>query len=302
MKKKYLIISLIALTVVGALFTALSSNMLFDDLFNKSVKFADATLFVSIPAVMFTLLFVLGIFYVLRCYQHKDCVKRISKHYLILAAVFGAIGAFFSVFGNLKCYGTLFGRHPFPGYSIIFLVLNLAMLGGAIFGLLKVKSLKDDEGRVQIKVGYVFKTIGWFLFVCLMLNRLGMFLAAPIYIYWRNLYQTFPFYIYLLVPLFLGVLEAMYILKLLDRKKLFILGIVGIALNVVLFVYIAVMGVNDTAFISSLSQAMPLERMASKPLEILIHFLSYAGVGAAIMVQNREIKEEPKPIVDNPVE
>ena len=291
MKKKYLIISLIALTVVGAIFTALSSNMLFDDLFNKSVKFADATLFVSIPAVMFTLLFVLGIFYVLRCYQHKDCVKRISKHYLILAAVFGAIGAFFSVFGNLKCYGTLFGRHPFPGYSIIFLVLNLAMLGGAIFGLLKVKGLKDDEGRVQIKVGYVFKTIGWFLFVCLMLNRLGMFLAAPIYIYWRNLYQTFPFYIYLLFPLFLGVLVAMHKLELWDRKKLFLMGLIAMGANLVFFAYIALMGINDTAFISSLSQAMPLERMASMPIEILIHVLSYAGVSAAILVENKKHKE-----------
>ena len=291
MKKKYLIISLIALTVVGAIFTALSSNMLFDDLFNKSVKFADATLFVSIPAVMFTLLFVLGIFYVLRCYQHKDCVKRISKHYLILAAVFGAIGAFFSIFGNLKCYGTLFGRHPFPGYSIIFLVLNLAMLGGAIFGLLKVKGLKDDEGRVQIKVGYVFKTIGWFLFVCLMLNRLGMFLAAPIYIYWRNLYQTFPFYIYLLMPVLLGVLEALYILKLINKKPLFMLTIAGLAVNAALFAYIIIMGINDTAFISSLSQAMPLERMASMPIEILIHVLSYAGVSAAILVENKKHKE-----------
>ena len=291
MKKKYLIISLIALTVVGAIFTALSSNMLFDDLFNKSVKFADATLFVSIPAVMFTLLFVLGIFYVLRCYQHKDCVKRISKHYLILAAVFGAIGAFFSVFGNLKCYGTLFGRHPFPGYSIIFLVLNLAMLGGAIFGLLKVKGLKDDEGRVQIKVGYVFKTIGWFLFVCLMLNRLGMFLAAPIYIYWRNLYQTFPFYIYLLFPLFLGALVAMHKLELWDRKKLFLMGLIAMGANLVFFAYIALMGINDTAFISSLSQAMPLERMASMPIEILIHVLSYAGVSAAILVENKKHKE-----------
>ena len=144
MKKKYLIISLICLTVVGALFTALSSNMLFDDLFNKDVKFANATLFVSIPAVTFTLLFVLGIFYVLRCYQHKDCVKRISKCYLIIAGVLGLVGVIFSIVGNLKVYGTLLSRHPFTGYAIIFLMLNLCMLCGSIFGLLKIRGFKDE--------------------------------------------------------------------------------------------------------------------------------------------------------------
>lgn len=291
MKKKYLVISLIALVVVGALFTALSSNMLFDDLFNKDVKFANATLFVSIPAVTFTLLFVLGIFYVLRCYQHKDCVKRLSRHYLIMAAISGLIGAIFAVVGNLKVYGTLFGRHPFPGYTIIFLILNLAMLGGAIFGLLKLKGMKDDEGRIKVRVGYVFKTIGWFLFICLMLNRLGMFLAAPIYLYWRNFYATFPFYLYLLFPVCLGVLVAMHKLELWKREKLVYMGLVMLGVNACFFTYITLIGINNTAFVSSLSQAMPLERMASKPLEILIHFLSYAGVSAAILVENKKPKE-----------
>ena len=60
------------------------------------------------------------------------------------------------------------------------------------------------------------------------------------------------------------------------------------------------MGMNDSAFISSVSQVMPLERMASKPLEMLIQLLSYLGVGAALIVQALKGKkveapaEEPK--------
>ena len=81
-------------------------------------------------------------------------------------------------------------------------------------------------------------------------------------------------------------------LEILDRKKRFLLGLIALGANIVFFAYIALMGINDTAFISSLSQAMPLERMASKPLEILIHFLSYAGVSAAILVENKKPKEE----------
>ena len=301
MKRKYIIIALALITIVGSLFMALGSNMFFDDIFNIAVEISHSTLFVSLPAMSVAVFFVVAVLYILRAYKRPNCIKRMSRLYAIILIVISAIGLVGAIMAGVNVYGTFVGSHPFPGYLIIFMILNVVLLAGGVVGLIFSKKIKDDEDKVKINFLYVLKTIGWFLFICLVFNRFGMLLGAPTYIYLRNLYQTFPFYIYLLVPLFLGVLEAMYILKLLDRKKLFILGIVGIALNVVLFVYIAVMGVNDTAFISSLSQAMPLERMASKPLEILIHFLSYAGVGAAIMVQNREIKEEPKPIVDDPV-
>ena len=300
MKRKYIIIALALITIVGSLFMALGSNMFFDDIFNIAVEISHSTLFVSLPAMSVAVFFVMAVLYILRAYKRPNCIKRMSRLYAIILIVISAIGLVGAIMAGVNVYGTFVGSHPFPGYLIIFMILNVVLLAGGVVGLIFSKKIKDDEDKVKINFLYVLKTIGWFLFICLVFNRFGMLLGAPTYIYLRNLYQTFPFYIYLLVPLFLGVLEAMYILKLLDRKKLFILGIVGIALNVVLFVYIAVMGVNDTAFISSLSQAMPLERMASKPLEILIHFLSYAGVGAAIMVQNREIKEEPKPIVDDP--
>lgn len=301
MKRKYIIIALALITIVGSLFMALGSNMFFDDIFNIAVEISHSTLFVSLPAMSVAVFFVMAVLYILRAYKRPNCIKRMSRLYAVILIVISAIGLVGAIMAGVNVYGTFVGSHPFPGYLIIFMILNVILLAGGVVGLIFSKKIKDDEDKVKINFLYVLKTIGWFLFICLIFNRFGMLLGAPTYIYLRNLYQTFPFYIYLLVPLFLGVLEAMYILKLLDRKKLFILGIVGIALNVVLFVYIAVMGVNDTAFISSLSQAMPLERMASKPLEILIHFLSYAGVGAAIMVQNREIKEESKPIVDEPV-
>ena len=300
MKRKYIIIALALITIVGSLFMALGSNMFFDDIFNIAVEISHSTLFVSLPAMSVAVFFVMAVLYILRAYKRPNCIKRMSRLYAIILIVISAIGLVGAIMAGVNVYGTFVGSHPFPGYLIIFMILNVILLAGGVVGLIFSKKIKDDEDKVKINFLYVLKTIGWFLFICLVFNRFGMLLGAPTYIYLRNLYQTFPFYIYLLVPLFLGVLEAMYILKLLDRKKLFILGIVGLALNVVLFVYIAVMGVNDTAFISSLSQAMPLERMASKPLEILIHFLSYAGVGAAIMVQNREIKEESKPIVDDP--
>lgn len=293
MKKLYLILFLIASLFLGSLFTVLSSNMLFNDIMN--IAAGSSTILVTLPALTFSVIFILIILYIIRTYKHPEYKKAITKLYLIISAVLGGIGVITAILAGVLVYGTLASKQPFPGYLIIFMILNLLVLGGSIVGLfLYVKKMPEDESKMKMKVTYVLKTIGWFLFIALMFNRFGLLLGAPVYVYLRNLYKTFPFYLYLLMPVFLGALEVMTIFGLLDKKKLNILTFVSFGLNVVFFAYIAIMGINDTAFISSLSQIMPLERMGSMPMEILIHFLSYIGVGVALLLQNRKPKAEVK--------
>ena len=290
LKKKYLIITLACVTFVGAWFAMLASNMLGSDLGNKAVGFANMTIFASMPAVFVALTFVVALLYLVRVHKHPDCKKRLSRLYLIYAIVFGALGFVFSILAGATVYHNFVGPNPFPGYLIIFMVLEVAQVCAGVFFLLKLKKLPEDTDKIQIKVSYVFKTIGWFLFICLLLNRLGMFVTFPFYVYLRNFYKTFPFYLYLLLPTFLGVIEVMHIFKWGDKKLISILTYVALGLNVVFFAYTALMGINDTGFISSVSVVMPLERLASKPLEILIHFLAYTGVGVALIVQNKKAK------------
>ena len=182
MSKKLSIISLIVVTVIGSLFTALGSNMLFDDLFNKDVPFANHTLFVSLPAVTICVIFVMAVLYIMRVYRHPDCQKRISRLYLIIASVMGLIGVVGAILGGVKVYGTFVGKHPFPGYLIIFMILNILVLGAAICGLVFLKKMKDDTGKVKVGPKHVFKTIGWFLFISMMFNRFGMFLGIVFYV------------------------------------------------------------------------------------------------------------------------
>ena len=292
MKKLYQLISLGVIAVVGSLFTLLASNMLFDDLFNKGVAFANCTLFVSLPAVSVAVMFVLGVLYLIRTYKHPDCKKRISRLYLIIAMSFTLIGVVGAVLGGTVVYGTFTGSNPFKGYLIIFMIINILLLIAGGVGLFFVlKKMPEDEGKVKINAAYVFKTIGWVLFIGMVFNRFGLFITMPVYVYARNLNHTIITYIYLLLPLFLGIVEVMYVYGLLKRKLFFILGIVGLGLNVLFFAYTVVQGLNSTAYISSISQIYPIDRMASLPIEILLHFLSFAGVAAAIMVQNRPQKE-----------
>lgn len=286
MKKKYIIISLIVLTIVGSLFTVLATNMLADDLFNKGVSFSNMTIVVSLPAVAVALLFVLGVLYFIRTYKHPDCKKRILKLYLIIEGIFALIGLVGAILSGAIIYHTFVGSHPFPGYLIIFMILNILILGFCGCGLYCVfKRMPEDTGRVKITFLYVLKTIGWVLFIGLVFNRLGFFLGMPTYVYLRNLHHTIPTYLYLLLPLFLGVVQVLYIFDILNKKNLLIMSIIGLGLNVAFFLYTMISGLNSTAYISSISQIYPIDRMASLPIEFLLHFLAYLGVGAALLIQ-----------------
>ena len=97
---------------------------------------------------------------------------------------------------------------------------------------------------------------------------------------------------FILTPMYLGVVEVLYILEVVDKKKLFLFGIIGAGVNVALFAYTAIIGIQDTAFIASLSQTMPVERMTSKPLEMLIHLLAYLGMAAVMIVQAKKKEKE----------
>ena len=288
MSKKSIIISLICLTLVGAFFAVLACNMFFSDVANLGAGISRTTMLITLPAAGILLTVTIAIMFILRWYKHPDCFKRLARLYLIYVLIFNAIGLVGNVVGAITIYHSFVSPNPFPGYTIIFLVLEVILLAGGVYGLIKLKDVKEDEGKIKISAVYVLKSAGWFLFILLLLNRFGSFLGMPFYVYLRNLYKTFPFYLYLLLPLFLGVLEVLYILKLIPKKPLFILTLVSLGLNVSLFSYIIATGASDSGFISSLSGALPLERLATMPMEMLIHFLAYIGVSAALLTQNKK--------------
>ena len=289
----YLILSLAVLTVLGALFTVLASNMFFADIINMAAGFANATIFVTLPALAISMTLTIAVLWIIRTYRHPDCFRRISKLYLIIVLALNGLGVVGCILSGAVVYGTFVGSQPFPGYLIIFLLLNLALIASGVFGLLRLKKFPEDTNRIKINFLYVLKTIGWFLFIVMVFNRLGTLLGAPAYIYLRNLGKTFPFYVLLLAPLGLGVVIVLNIFGLLNKKQLLIATGAVLGCMFVLWIYSAIMGINDSGFVSSLSQAMPLERMAAKPLEMLIQLLSYLGVGAAILVPALKGKKEP---------
>ena len=288
MSKKFVLISLAIIAVFGSLLTFYASNMFFGDVSNFGAGFMKTTLFATLPGMLFGAMLIAAPFYIIRLYKRPNTKKILSRNYLFIAMALSCFGVIFAIVAGILNYRGDFVSYPFPGYLIIMIVLHLLVLVGSAVVLFKVVlPLPEDSEKFKVKFLYGFHTFGLYLLVALAFNRFGAFLLMPVYVQWSTFYMTFVYFLFLLIPMALLVIK---VLGILGCNKLFIPVIVVTALNVVLFAITAVIGMNDSAFISAVSAAAPLERLGSMPMEILIHFVSYLGVSIYYLI--REIKNK----------
>ena len=287
MSKKFVMISLALIAVFGSLLTFYASNLFFSDVSNFGS--GSPTLFVTFPAMLLGAMLIAATLFIVRLYNRPENRKALSKLYLIIAAVLAFLGVVFAVLGGVVNYRGNFVSYPFPGYLIIMLVIHVLALAASVFAFIKyVKPMPEDAEKFKGGVKHVFHTIGLFLLIALAFNRFGAFLLMPIYVQWSSFYMTFVYYLFLLIPMALLVIK---VLGILGYKPLFIPTVVVAALAVVLFAITALIGINDSAFISAVSAAAPLERLGSMPMEILIHFCAYLGVSIYYIIKEVKAKK-----------
>ena len=286
MSKKTTLISLIVIAIIGSFVAALAGNMFMGDILNKGLPVSGMTFFATFPSLMVAALLVAVFLYVLRLYQRPKTFKRMSRTYLIIAIVLSAIGFVTAILCGAITYGGKFlTLYPFPGYLIIAMLTHLLIIAGAIVGLVMLRKVPQDEEKFKVRAKHVFKTLGWYLFISLTFYKTGMFLGLPVYVHWRTLYMTFPFYIWLLVPVFMGTIKVLNILGIMSKKLNLGLSIGALALHAGLSIYIILMGRANSMFVSNISQCMPLERLAAMPVEMPIHVLAIGAVGVILLVQ-----------------
>ena len=290
MSKKFVIISLAITAIFGSLLTFYASNMFFGDVSNFGAGFSKTTLFVSLSGMLFGAMLIAAPLYIIRLYKRPNTKKRLTRNYLIIAAALAFFGLIFTILGGVVNYHSFVKPYPFPGYLIIMLIIHLCVLAGSIFALIKyVRVMPEDEEKFQVKPLHVLHTIGLYLLIALAFNRFGAFLLMPVYVQWSTLYMTFVYFLFLLVPMALLVIKVLKILEI--GKAYFIPVVVVAACNIVLFAVTAIIGINDSAFVSAVSAAAPLERLGSMPMEILIHFVTYLGVSAYYIILEIKAKK-----------
>ena len=277
MSKKFLIISLAIIAVIGSIWTFSTSNMFFSDVSNFGAGFMNTTLFVSLTGMLLGAMMVAAPLFLVRFYQRPNSRKVLCRNYLFIAIALAAFGLIFAVLGGVVNYRGNFVKYPFPGYLIIMIVLHLAVLvGSAVVLFKKVLKMPEDTEKYKVTVKHVFHTLGLYLLIALAFNRFGAFLLMPVYCQFSTLYKTFVYYLFLLVPMVILAIKLMRILEV--GKNRFLMSIITLAVALVLFGVTAFLGKSDSSFVSAVSAAAPLERLGSMPMEILIHVVSYVGV------------------------
>ena len=283
MSKKFVVISLAILAIIGSIWTFYASNMFFGDVSNFGAGFMKTTLFVTLPGLLLGALFVTACLFIIRFYLRPNSRKILARNYLFIAIALGAFGLLFTVLGGVLNLHSFIKPYPFAGYLIIMLVLNVLIIAGSAVVLFKiVLKMPDDTEKYKVSVKHVFHTLGLFLLIALAFNRFGAFLLAPVYVQWSTLYKTFTYYLFLLIPMALLVIK---VLKLLEIRKHFLIPVVVVAvLNCGLMIAVLLLGASDPAFVSAVSAAAPLERLGSMPMELFIHFFTYFGVSTYYII------------------
>lgn len=287
------LITLGVIAFVGSIIGFVGTNFFMQDVLNKSANMF-STLLTSLPMLMLGSILVSAFLYVMRLNKRPKTFKKLTKHYLIVGLVLSGVGFLTAFLAGILTYGSFFKPYPFYGYLIIMIVLFAVLIWAAIYFLNKIKNRPEDEETFKVTAPHVFSTIGWFLFIALVFNRTGAFFAMPFYVQWRTLHITFPFYFYLLCPLFIGIVKVLIDFKILEKGSRLILPLVAGSVQIILFLVVVFIGVNNSVMVSAVSPAMPLERLASAPLEIIIHFASMLAVSIILVVQSVRNKNVDK--------
>jgi len=274
LNKKLVLSGVLVLSCLAAVIIFLSCNLFYTDL---SCYFGGLTFLSTLPAMMICFELVLLIIFFLRIYKHIDRAANYLRTYSIIGIAFSVIGIISDILACIILYdGNFFAPYPCNGYMIGTLIILLAFAVELIVDRIKYKNLEKVEFKVT--PSHVFKTMFISFFIFYSLNRFGAVLCSIEYIHFRTLYMTFPFYILLLLPFSLFVYVLLRYFELIKGKGQVIYPIIVGALDIVLVTVCAIIAYNNTQFISAVSPAVPLERLATMPIEtILLAIFVLAG-------------------------
>ena len=275
-------ILLIVLGIIGSIATFYGLNLLFSDMANMFMASITIDLVSSLPGFIISLDFILASIYVLRYVRRPEYKKRMTLLYCIILAVFSLIGIISTILSGVLVYHSLLAPYPFAGYMIICLILHILLLGGACCGFIMArKHMQDDPEKRKMRVGYVCYTITLFMLFQFTYYRLGAVLLSPLFLQWRTLYLTWPFYLAMLIPAGVLVHTILYTFDVYRAHQR--AGIIHAAicegLCIALCLTVVLIGMNNTQFISAISPVLPLERLASLPIDTIVFILFMNGFG-----------------------
>jgi len=273
MKKKDIIILLIVNIILGSLITFYAGNLLSSDLSNMFYGVHDCYFISSIPMFMISLDFIIIFIFLIRYYryEYKISLTNLYTIYLVINGVVGVITSVVSAF----IYKSLIKPSPFPGYLIIMILINLAIIViGLKYNLENRKNDLKNAAKKKIKIHNVIYSAVLGILLFFGFYRFGSVLFGIVYIQGRTLYLTIWFYLWATLPILIITHIILYFFDLYKKYSHAVIFIGSVfVLNIVLGVVVMLIGKNYPIFISAISPALPLERLATKPIDIVSNFI-----------------------------
>ncbi len=281
MKKTRNIIVLIALILVGSFVTFYTSNLIMSDVSNMFYGVHNADCIASLPGFLFAVEFVAVTIYFLRVTRRNQYKKKTTLLYLKYLLSLSIIGFLSSFFAGFVVYDSILAPYPFPGYTLLGIIVHALIIVGSIIGIIKVKKTPDDTEKRRIDFGYVVYSIAIFVIIFITYNRLGALMWGVTYIQVSSLWLTFPFYLSLLLPLALMIHILLYFYGVFNKRPVvaIVYDVIFLIVNVMLGTAVFWIGAVNTAFISAISPALSLERLWTKPVDNIIHFVVLLFIG-----------------------
>lgn len=271
------LITLFVLTFILSAAAFFAMNCFITTIFNYESKFNYPIIFATLPHLILIIeitSFIVGFVRMIK-YDRKYLAHH-GKIYSIQFIVYSSLAIIFTILAGLISYrGNFLIDNPFPGVLIVLLVFNIIVLGLAIYFLtLSSKGFKNGGEVRHSSHMHRFWTVLLVLFVTFAFNRFGAFWASFIYMDYNQFGLLFPFFISLNIPMvilvfflleYLGVGFKTKLSKNIDLCICFVLGITSA-------IYSIYQCRTNPLFISLSSAAMPLERIATLPIDQVLLF------------------------------
>jgi len=292
MKKYYFVPAVICVYLICSVVCFYSYTLLASNVCNYATPNLIKYILVTFASLFIALSLITGLFLFVRVYKYPEHRKQIAIHYIRLIFIFSSIGWVSSIIGPIWVYGTLLGDQPFVGYGLICLIINSLVFYISAIALALIRQyLPDDKEKRVTSTSYRLVSLFLAIFVFHASNRLGALLLSPLYILSRNINQTIYFYIFLCIStLFLQI----YIADLIDVYKKHPLArlinvCVVIVLNILMFSLVIAIGWGNSEFISSISTALPLERLVAFPVELFLQLILSSALSISLLVYSIKI-------------
>ena len=280
---KYLVIALLVL--VGSYVTYYAMNLFWADVANAAMGFNFPLTLATLPCLMIALEFVLGAIFLVRFDNYEAKFRKyLIKRYSIVGLAFSGVGLVTAIVAALAVYKSIMAPVPFPGAFIVYIAVHVLVITALVLILMRNKIADADE-KVKTTHKYRIYTAAIALFTFIAFDRCGAALASPAYIEWSRLDLTWFFYLSLFLPLAVLVVLTLYKTGRLNNAKgrLIAWGVLtGCA--VILCAAVAITGMNEPLLVSLVSPAMPVERLATFPVDFIFLYVPAVVISVVELV------------------